>query len=99
LSQKMGGQGFDLICDSKEALLGVFETGKEDLTPINWTQNRWVINAGRESLRHDFYHCFFEKIYDRGLALSHRERKIYDLIKSEETLQKVRQNRYDFVEV
>lgn len=86
LVQKMGGRSFDLICDAKEALVGIFETGKEDQSPINWTQNRWFIVTNRDSLRHDFYHCFLEKIYDRGLDLSKQEKNIYALIKSEDTL-------------
>ena len=86
LVQKMGGRSFDLICDAKEALVGIFETDKEDQSPINWTQNRWFIITNRDSLRHDFYHCFLEKIYDRGLELNEQEKKIYALIKSEDTL-------------
>ena len=87
LVKKMGGRSFDLICDAKEALVGIFETGKEDQSAINWTQNRWFVVTNRDSLRHDFYHCFLEKIYDRGLDLTENEKKIYALIKSEDTLQ------------
>jgi sugar-specific transcriptional regulator TrmB len=97
--QKMGGQSFDLICDAKEALVGMFETGKEKISPVNWTKNRWLIITNRDRLRHDFYRCFLEKIHDRGLPLSHREEKIYTLIKSEEIPRKNRVRRYDLAEV
>lgn len=99
LVQKTGGQSFDLICDAKEALVGIFETGKENTSPVNWTKNRSFITTSRDSLRHDFYHCFLEKIHDRGLPLSHREEKIYTLIKSEEIPRRNRVKRYDLAEV
>lgn len=99
LIEKMGGQSFDLICDAKEALVGMFETDRENLSPINWTKNRWFVITNRDSLRHDFYHCFLEKIHDRGLSLSPREQKIYELIKSEDIPRKNKVKRYDLAEV
>ncbi len=87
LIQKLGGCPLDLICDQQEALVGIFETGREDRSAINWTQNRWFIRTNRDSLRHDFYHYFLEKIYDRGMQLTENDKRIYATIKSEEVLQ------------
>lgn len=83
LIAKIGGCSFDIITDKKEALVGIFETGNKDESTINWTRNQWFIIANRDSLRHDFYHCFLEKTLDRGQPLSAREKKIYTLIKQD----------------
>ena len=79
----IGGRSFDIITDKSEALVGIFESGREDLSAINWTRNRWFVIANRDSLRHDFYHCFLEKIVDRGEMLSEEERQIYAFIKAD----------------
>ncbi len=84
LVDKLGGRSFDLITDKKEALVGIFETGNEDLSPINWTRNKWFITANRDSLRHDFYHCFLDKILDQGKKLTDHEMIIYDIIKKDD---------------
>ncbi len=83
LIKTIGGRSFDIITDKKEALVGIFETGNKDNSPINWTRNHWFIIANRDSLRHDFYHCFLEKTLDRNLALTDREKKIYQTIKED----------------
>ncbi len=83
LKDTIGGRSFDIITDKKEALVGIFETGNEDLSPINWTRNQWFIIANRDSLRHDFYHCFLEKILDRNFELTSEEKKIYKVIKED----------------
>ena len=83
LIAKIGGRSFDIITDRQEALVGIFETGNEDESPINWTRNQWFIIANRDSLRHDFYHCFLEKTLDRNQPLTEREKKIYQLIKQD----------------
>lgn len=83
LVTQVGGGVFDVITDAKEALMGIFEIGNEDATPINWTRNHWFIVAGRDNLRHDFYHCFLEKILDQGLALTEKEQHMYQTIKQE----------------
>ena len=80
----MGGRSLDVIADKSEALVGIFEKGKEDQSPINWTRNQWFVIANRDSLRHDFYHYFLDKIYDRTLPLTEQEEKIYQLIKSDD---------------
>ena len=83
LIAKIGGRSFDIITDKQEALVGIFEAGNEDDSPINWTRNQWFIIANRDSLRHDFYHCFLEKTLDRNQPLDDREKKIYQLIKQD----------------
>ncbi|MCG8633272.1 MAG: TrmB family transcriptional regulator [Desulfobacterales bacterium] len=80
---KIGGRSFDIITDRQEALVGIFESGNEDESPINWTRNQWFIIANRDSLRHDFYHCFLEKTLDRNQPLTDKEKKIYQLIKKD----------------
>ncbi len=83
LVETIGGRSFDVIADKREALVGIFETGREDYSPINWTRNKWFVIANRDSLRHDFYHYFLEKTYDRQEPLSGREKRIYRLIKED----------------
>lgn len=83
LIEPIGGRSFDIITDRSEALVGIFEKGREDISPINWTRNRWFVIANRDSLRHDFYHCFLEKIVDQGEMLSEKERQIYAFIKAD----------------
>ena len=83
LVEPIGGRSFDIITDKSEALVGIFEKGREDESPINWTRNRWFVIANRDSLRHDFYHCFIEKIIDQGEMLNARERQIYEFIKAD----------------
>jgi len=83
LQQIIGGRSIEVITDKKEALVGIFETGNEDSSPINWTRNQWFIVANRDSLRHDFYHCFLEKILDRNQELTKDEKRIYKIIKED----------------
>jgi sugar-specific transcriptional regulator TrmB len=83
LIKSIGGRSFDIITDKKEALVGIFETGNEDKAPINWTRNQWFIIANRDSLRHDFYHCFLEKTLDQDQPLTDKEKYIYGIIKAD----------------
>jgi sugar-specific transcriptional regulator TrmB len=83
LIKTIGGRSFDIITDKKEALVGIFEAGNEDFSPINWTRNQWFIIANRDSLRHDFYHCFLEKTLDHNQPLTDKEKQIYDIIKAD----------------
>ena len=84
LQKKIGGRSFDIIADKAEALVGIFENDQEDLSPINWTRNRLFIIANRDSLRHDFYHYFLDKIYEKGQTLTQAEKKIYAFIKADD---------------
>lgn len=83
LQQIIGGRSIEVITDRKEALVGIFETDNEDSSSINWTRNQWFIVANRDSLRHDFYHCFLEKILDRHQELTKDEKRIYKIIKED----------------
>ena len=83
LMETIGGRSFDIIADKSEALVGIFEKGQEDKAPINWTRNRWFVIANRDSLRHDFYHYFLDKIVESGDMLDQRERHIYEFIKTD----------------
>ena len=84
LIQKIGGESVDIIADKEEALIGMFELGKEDLSPFIWTKNKWFVIGNRDSLRHDFYHYFLNKVYDCNENLSDEEKKIYAFIKADE---------------
>ena len=83
LQQTIGGMSIEVITDKSEALVGIFETDKEDSSAINWTRNQWFIVANRDSLRHDFYHCFLEKILDRHQDPTTDEKRIYKIIKED----------------
>jgi sugar-specific transcriptional regulator TrmB len=80
---RLSGYSIDIVADRSEALVGIFTSGDEDNSPINWTRNHWFVIATRDSLRHDFYHYFLHKLYDQQQELSERERRMYDIIKSE----------------
>ncbi len=84
LIQKIGGESVDIIADKKEALVGMFELGKEDLSPFIWTRNKWFVIGNRDSLRHDFYHYFLNKTYDCKESLTSEEKQIYEFIKADE---------------
>ncbi len=84
LIDTLGGYSFDIVADKSEALVGMFELGNEDRSPINWTRNHWFVVSGRDSLRHDFYHYFLHKMYEKKQELSEREKRIYDVIKSDD---------------
>lgn len=83
LQGTIGGRSIEVITDKREALVGVFEAGHEDTSPINWTRNQWFIVANRDSLRHDFYHSFIEKILDQKKQLTPEELKLYKIIKED----------------
>jgi sugar-specific transcriptional regulator TrmB len=83
LIKTIGGRSFDIITDKSEALVGIFEERREDTSPINWTRNRWFVIANRDSLRHDFYHCFLDKIVEQAQMLSEKEQQIYEIIKAD----------------
>ena len=83
LVDTLGGYSLDIIADKSEALVGIFQAGNEDYSPINWTRNHWFVIANRDSLRHDFYHYFLHKMYEQKQELSERDKRIYELIKSD----------------
>ncbi len=82
--ERAGGRAFDIVVDRREILVGLFEKGREDQSPINWARNHWFVMATRDSLRHDFFHYFLDKTYDLGETLTGREAAIYELIKADD---------------
>jgi sugar-specific transcriptional regulator TrmB len=79
----IGGRSFDLVVDKAEFLGGILENGKEEQAKINWGRNRWSVIAGRDSLRHDFFHYFLYKLYDRKKSLTAAEAELYRLIRQD----------------
>lgn len=84
LKKKIGGESVDIVADRSEALAGIFAAGKVDHSPFIWTRNHWFVTANRDSLRHDFYHYFLDKLYERKEPLSARDRQIYAFIKADD---------------
>jgi HTH-type transcriptional regulator, sugar sensing transcriptional regulator len=83
LEAAMGGRSFDLVVDKAEFLGGIIETGKEEQAKIHWGRNRWSVNAGRDSLRHDFFQYFLDKLYERNSPLTQRETALYHIIRED----------------
>lgn len=77
------GRVFDLVKDKDEVLVGMFKKREEDKSSINWVRNHWYVTAVWEAIRHDFFHCFLEKIVDQGLELSEKELEMYEIVKQE----------------
>ncbi len=75
-----GGRTFDLVVDKKELLVGLFEKGKADRSPINWAKNHWFVVTIRDSLRHDFYHYILHSLYEKKGKLTKREKTLYEKI-------------------
>jgi len=84
VKDKIGGESIDIIADKKEALAGIFETDNVHHSPFIWTRNHWFVVANRDSLRHDFYHYFLDKLYEKGESLSIRDKQIYAFIKADD---------------
>lgn len=81
--KRQQGRVFDIVKDKEEILVGLFKKGQEDRSSINWARNHWFVMAIREGVRHDFFHCFMEKMVDRGEELTADEKSIYDIIKND----------------
>ncbi len=84
LKKRLGGESIDIIADKAEAIAGIFETDNAHRSPFIWTRNHWFVIANRDSLRHDFYHYFLDKLYEQGESLSTRDKQIYAFIKADE---------------
>ncbi len=84
LLKKIGGESIDIISDKSEALVGMFEKGKEDSSAVIWTKNKWFVVGNRDSLRHDFYHYFLHKTYERKEKLTEREKHVYAFIRMDD---------------
>ena len=84
LATRIGGESIDIIADKREALVGVFETGTPEQSPIIWTRNRSFVTTNRDSLQHDFYHYFLHRLYENGARLTDREKTVYEFIKNDD---------------
>ncbi|MDJ0884853.1 MAG: helix-turn-helix domain-containing protein [Desulfobacterales bacterium] len=84
LYAKLGGETIDIIVDREEALVGMFAAERPDQSPVIWTRNRWFVTANRDSLRHDFYHYFLDKLHEQRQPLDAHDLAIYNLIKNDD---------------
>ncbi|MFO7710099.1 MAG: helix-turn-helix domain-containing protein [Desulfobacterales bacterium] len=83
LLDRIGGRSMDLVVDHNEALTGILEGNHEEEYKINWTRNRQFIIASRDSMRHDFFHCFLYKTHEQHKRLNKREKAMYVIINNE----------------
>ncbi len=83
LYERLGGESIDIVADREEALVGMFVKGREEQSSVIWSRNHWFVVGNRDSLQHDFYHYFLDKVYDRGQPLTAEEKEIYELIKAD----------------
>ena len=74
------GRTFDLVVDNDEVLVGLFENGNADGSPINWAKNHWFVITTRDSLRHDYYHCILDTIFKQDRTLTKSEKALYEKI-------------------
>lgn len=80
VERSLGGRSFDLVVDKEEFIGGMFNDGNLTECRINWGRNRWFVIAGRDSLRHDFFHYFLYKTQTLGQTLDEDERRLYAII-------------------
>ena len=78
-----GGRVFDVVKDCEELVVGNFQEGREDRSPINWARNHWFVMAIREGIRHDFFHYLIHKMIDREQALTKADQGMYEMIKKD----------------
>jgi sugar-specific transcriptional regulator TrmB len=76
----LGGRSFDLVVDKQEFIGGMFAPDRIGECRINWGRNRWFVIAGRDSLRHDFFHYFLYKTHTLNQPLNEDEKRLYELI-------------------
>ena len=80
----MAGGYNDSLVDKSQALVGIFQDGRKDISPIIWTKNHWFVTANRDSLRHDFYHYFLDRLYEQNKPLSEHDKATYAFIKDDD---------------
>ena len=80
VEKNLGGRTFDIVVEKEQILVGMFDTGAEDRSMINWAKNHWFVVATRDSLRHDFFHYFLYKILEQKQRLTAKEKSLYDVI-------------------
>ncbi len=74
------GRTFDLVADTNELLVGLFERDNIDQSPVNWAKNHWFVVTTRDSLRHDFYHCMLDSIIKADRRPKTKEHVLYRYI-------------------
>ena len=79
----LGGRSFDLVVDKEEFIGGMFDKDNLQDCRINWGRNRWFVIAGRDSLRHDFFHYFLYKTHTLHQSLDEDDKRIYDIIQKD----------------
>jgi|WetSurMetagenome_2_1015567.scaffolds.fasta_scaffold324306_1 HTH-type transcriptional regulator, sugar sensing transcriptional regulator len=79
----LDGRVMEVITDKQQILIGMLKHGQEDKSPVNWTKSYYLVRAGRDALRHDFYHYFLYKTYELGQSLTENEKQLYNLIKND----------------
>ncbi len=79
----LGGRSFDLVVDKEEFIGGMFDWENRDGCRINWGRNRWFVIAGRDSLRHDFFHYFLYKTHTLHQSLDKEEKRLYEIIQND----------------
>lgn len=77
---RLGGRSFDLVVDRSEYIGGIFGEGHNENSRINWGRNRAFVIAGRDSLRHDFFHYFLYKLQTLRQPLDDEEKRLYATI-------------------
>jgi len=80
VERNLGGRSFDLVVDKQEFIGGMFTTENTEECRINWGRNQWFVTAGRDSLRHDFFHYFLYKTHTLKQALDDDEKRLYEII-------------------
>ena len=83
VERKLGGRSFDLVVDKEEFIGGLFTSENIEECRINWGRNRWFVTAGRDSLRHDFFHYFLYKTHTLNQALDENEKMLYEIIQND----------------
>ncbi|WP_319409164.1 helix-turn-helix domain-containing protein [uncultured Desulfosarcina sp.] len=83
VERNLGGRSFDLVVDKEEFIGGMFTAENIEECRINWGRNRWFVTAGRDSLRHDFFHYFLYKTHNLGQPLDEKEKKVYEIIQND----------------
>jgi sugar-specific transcriptional regulator TrmB len=83
VERKLGGRSFDLVVDKEEFIGGMFTEENAEECRINWGRNRWFVTAGRDSLRHDFFHYFLYKTHTLNQPLDENEKMLYEIIQND----------------
>ena len=82
------GEYFLLPCDNDRVILyhpssrSCFLINPE-ACQINWGRNQWFVTAGRDSLRHDFFHYFLYKTHTLKQPLNKAEVRLYEIIQND----------------